>query len=119
MSVSFNPEEQYRCTIARGRSLSSIDDLLPAYATIVTEICPCKKSVFKEHFDKEIVKYVSANTKKARDNHRTEISGKLFGMWWEDENENIHASKRTEKLLVNRDHPEFFKDVVSKFQFPK
>ena len=118
MSETFNPEMHYRCTIIRGKSQSAMEDLLPGYAKIITDICPCQKKIFEEKFDIEISKYLYSPSKKTIANHRTEITGKLFGMWREDENGNIHASKRTEKILENRDHPEFFKDVISKFQFP-
>lgn len=118
MSKIFNPDKQYRCTIIRGKAQNEIDDLLPAYAKIITDICPCEKSTFIELFDKAIVKYLYSPTQKTIANHRTEVAGKLFGMWWEDEKGLVYASERTERLLENRDNPEFFKDVVSKIQFP-
>ena len=118
MSISFNPEKQYRCTIIRGKAQNEIDDLLPAYAKIITDICPCEKSTFIDLFDKAIVKYLYSPTQKTIANHRTEIAGKLFGMWWEDEKDIVYASKRTERLLESQDNPEFFKDVITKIQFP-
>lgn len=118
MNRSFNPEKQYRCTIIRGKAQSKIDDFLPAYAKIITAVCPCEKDVFIDYFDRMIANYLYSPTKKTIANHRTEIAGKLFGMWLEDEDGIVHASERTERLLENRDNPEFFKDVVSKIQFP-
>ncbi|MFT8312207.1 MAG: DUF3883 domain-containing protein, partial [Sporolactobacillus sp.] len=56
-------------------------------------------------------------TKKTLDNHRTEIAGKLFGMYYEKD-EVILPSKRTEKYLEDSDQPAFFKDICFKFQFP-
>ena len=118
MSETFNPEMQYRCTIIRGKAQNEIEDLLPVYAKIITDICPCQKDNFINYFDQKIAKYLFSPTKKTIANHRTEISGKLFGMWREDEKQNIFASKRTENLLVNKDFPQFFKDIVYRFQFP-
>jgi hypothetical protein len=116
--MAFNSEKQYRCTIIRGKAQSEVEDLLPAYAKIITEICPCEKSVFDESFDEQIAEYLTSPTAKTIANHRTEISGKLFGMWWENKQGLIDASERTKELLENRDSPQFFKDVVSRLQFP-
>ena len=116
--MAFDPEKQYRCTIIRGKAQTDVEDLLPAYAKIITEICPCEKSVFDESFDEQIAGYLSSPTAKTKANHRTEITGKLLGMWWTDEQGLIRASGRTKKLLENRDHPQFFKDVISRLQFP-
>lgn len=114
----YDPEHQYRCTIIRGKAQNELEDLLPAYAKIITEACPCKRDTFIDYFDKNIAKFLYSPTAKTIANHRTEIAGTLFGMWWEDEEGIIHASDRTERLLESRDNPEFFKDIVSKFQFP-
>jgi len=114
----YNPENQYRCTIIRGKAQNEIEDLLPAYAKIITDICPCNSSTFIELFDKAITRFLYSPTDKTTANHRTEIAGKLFGMYWEDECGVVHASIRTEQLLENRDNPAFFKDIVSKLQFP-
>jgi hypothetical protein len=114
----YNPENQYRCTIIRGKSQNEIEDLLPAYANIITDICPCDRKIFIDLFNKAIAKFLPSPTEKTIANHRTEITGKLFGMYWEDEIGVVHASARTEQLLENRDNPAFFKDIVSKFQFP-
>jgi len=116
--IPYNPENQYRCTIIRGKAQNEIEDLLPAYARIITDVCPCDRARFISYFDKAIAEFLPSPTDKTVANHRTEIAGKLFGMWWEDENGVVHSSERTEKLLENRDNPEFFKDIVSKFQFP-
>lgn len=57
-------------------------------------------------------------SKKALDNHRTEIAGKLFGMYFFDQNNIVYSSERTLKFLKNEDQPDFFKDICLKFQFP-
>ena len=110
---AYNPDSQYRCTIIRGKAQNEIDDLLPSYAKAITDACPCNRETFIAFFDKAIAKFLSSPTKKTIANHRTEIAGKLFGMYWEDGDGIIHASNRTERLLENRDNPEFFKDIIS------
>ena len=47
----FNPDIQYRCTIIRGKAQKELDNLLPAYATIVAEICPSTKEIFDQEFN--------------------------------------------------------------------
>ena len=44
----YTPENQYRCTIIRGKSQTDMEDLLPLYANIVHKYCPCEESAFKE-----------------------------------------------------------------------
>ena len=52
----YTPENQYRCTIIRGKSQSDMEDLLPLYANIVHKYCPCEESAFKESAKKKISK---------------------------------------------------------------
>ena len=47
--MSYNSEEQYRCTIIRGKAQAEIEDLLPAYAKIIVSACPCDKKNFGKH----------------------------------------------------------------------
>ena len=56
--------------------------------------------------------------KKTLDNHRTEIAGKLFGMYYLADDEIYYASERTKKFLADSDQPAFFKDICYKMQFP-
>ena len=114
----YDPDKQYRCTIIRGRSKNEMDDLLPTYCSIIDDICPCKKDKFDVDFNNQLSTRLSSPTKKTLDNHRTEITGKLFGMWYVDDQNIVHASKRTINLLKNRDQPAFFKEIVWNFQFP-
>lgn len=116
--MNFNPDNQYRCTIIRGRAKNDMDNLLPAYAKILDKICPCNYADFKEQFNRELQKLLPVSTEKVLSNHRTEIVGKLFGMYYIDEEGDIHISKRTEKLLKDGDQPAFFKDICYKLQFP-
>ena len=60
----------------------------------------------------------SDRIKKTLDNHRTEISGKLFGMYYRSEDGVVYESQRTLKFLEDNDQPAFFKDVCYKMQFP-
>ena len=121
----YNHEKQYRCSIIRGKSLKEIDDLLPAYAKIVTDICPCSKETFEQAFNAAFAEYLLADaTKKTFDNHRTEIAGKLFGMYYiaphDDDRGDVYVypSERTMKFMEDNDQPAFFKDVCFKMQFP-
>ncbi len=121
----YNHEKQYRCSIIRGKSQKEIDDLLPAYAKIITDICPCKKETFEHDFNSAFAAYIPADSiKKTFDNHRTEIAGKLFGMYYiaphDDDTEDayVYPSERTMKFMEDNDQPAFFKDICFKMQFP-
>lgn len=116
----YDHTRQYRCTIIRGKSQDEMDDLLPAYAKVINEICPCAASDFEEQFNQTFMRYLpeSDRTKKTLDNHRTEISGKLFGMYFFAEDGMVYESERTQKFLADNDQPAFFKDICYKMQFP-
>ena len=116
----YDHTKQYRCTIIRGKSQKEMDDLLPAYAKVIDEICPCKANDFEKMFNNEFESYLPKHdrTKKTLDNHRTEISGKLFGMYYLAADGMIYESERTQKFLADNDQPAFFKDVCYKMQFP-
>ena len=116
----YNPQNQYRCTIIRGKSQKEMDDLLPAYAKVIDGICPCPIEEFPQKFNMELQKYLpeSQRIKKTLDNHRTEIAGKLFGMYYFAKNGIVYESQRTQKYLEDSDQPAFFKDVCYKMQFP-
>ncbi|MEC1683836.1 protein NO VEIN domain-containing protein [Bacillus mojavensis] len=116
--MNFDPDEQFRCTIIRGKAKNMLDNLLPAYANIIDDLCPCDKGFFATNFNNRLVNILGQHTsKKTLDNHRTEIAGKLFGMYYED-GEVILPSNRTLKYLDDSDQPAFFKDICFKFQFP-
>ncbi|MDE6275977.1 MAG: DUF3883 domain-containing protein [Clostridia bacterium] len=120
----YNHSNQYRCIIIRGKSQRELDNLLPAYAMVIDEICPCVKEEFENRFNQEFVKVLhgkksnSVVLKKTLDNHRTEIAGKLFGMYYLSADGVFYASERTKKFLSDNDQPAFFKDVCYKMQFP-
>ncbi|MCL2083426.1 MAG: DUF3883 domain-containing protein [Oscillospiraceae bacterium] len=121
----YNHENQYRCTIVRGKSQSEMDDLLPLYAKIIDSICPCDVKNFKSAFDNAIRPFLKAKekdrkdpTQKTLDNHRTENAGTLFGMYYTADDGKVYVSKRTLKFLSDSDTPAFFKDICYKMQFP-
>ncbi len=115
----YDASRQYRCTIIRGKSQQEMDDLLPAYAQIIDEICPCPVSDFEQLFDNAFRRFLpGGSTKKTLDNHRTEISGKLFGMYYLADDGMVYSSDRTKKFLADSDTPAFFKDICYKMQFP-
>lgn len=116
----YDHTRQYRCTIIRGKSQKEMDDLLPAYAKVIDEICPCEADRFENLFNNAFSRYLpeSDRIKKTLDNHRTEISGKLFGMYFVSEDGKVYASQRTLKFLEDNDQPAFFKDICFKMQFP-
>lgn len=116
----YDHTRQYRCTIIRGKSQKEMDDLLPAYAKVIDEICPCDAEDFETLFNNAFSRFlpVSSRIKKTLDNHRTEISGKLFGMYFFAEDGKVYESERTKKFLEDNDQPAFFKDICYKMQFP-
>lgn len=116
----YDHTKQYRCTIIRGKSQKEMDDLLPAYAKVVDEICPCKHDEFEQLFNNAFQQFLpeSERIKKTLDNHRTEISGKLFGMYFFSDDGMVYESERTQKYLSDNDQPAFFKDICYKMQFP-
>ena len=116
----YDHTKQYRCTIIRGKSQKEMDDLLPAYALVIDEICPCSIDEFENLFNNAFKQYLpeSDRIKKTLANHRTEISGKLFGMYYRSDDGMVYESQRTLKYLEDSDQPAFFKDICYKMQFP-
>lgn len=116
----YDHSKQYRCSIIRGKSQKEMDDFLPAYAKVIDEICPCAAEDFESLFNNAFQRYLpeSDRIKKTLDNHRTEISGKLFGMYYFSEDGRVYESERTQKFLEDNDQPAFFKDICYKMQFP-
>lgn len=122
----YNPDDQYRCTIIRGKAQSEMDNLLPAYATIVAEICPCSKEEFAELFNdklsnllfKKDFSQLDKEHQKTIRNHITEVAGKLFGLYYFDIENTVYESPSNAKLLEDNDQPAFFKNLCLNFQFP-
>jgi hypothetical protein len=92
---------------------------LQLYASIIEELCPCEKTIFDDSFDSILeAKLRNPLGKKARNNHRSEIAGKLFGMYEVRNDGCVDMSERTAKFLKDGDMPAFFKDICLKMQFP-
>ena len=116
--MSYNHSNQFRYTIIRGKAKNEIDNLLPLYAEIIKNNTPSPKQDFDAAFNESLQRYFPAAAKKTLDNHRTEIAGKLFGMFWTNSLGITDITARTEKLLLDNDQPSFFKDICAKIQFP-
>lgn len=116
----YEHSKQYRCTIVRGKALSDLDNLLPAYANILQEICPIQKNMFADEFNSKLSLYLPENERKEKtlNNHRTEIAGKLFGLYYTDNEGFVYVSDRALKLLEDFDQVSFFKDLCLAYQFP-
>lgn len=89
-------------------------------------MCPCTKTEFEEGFNNAFREYAISKArnksnqnaiKKTLDNHRTEVSGSLFGMHYEVDGM-VYSSERNKKFLEDNDQPAFFKDWLLKMQFP-
>ena len=91
----YDHTKQYRCDIIRGKTLKDMDDLLSAYAKVIDEVCPCEEDEFNALFNNALSQYLS--DKKTLDNHRTEISHKLFGMYYVTKEGMVYQSDRIKK----------------------
>ena len=130
--MSYNPENQYRCTIIRGKSQTEMEDLLPLYAKMVHTYCPCEEAVFKDScrrvlskaiFNNPMYDMLSEPNRKTVDNHLTEIAGTLLGLYYaeydEDSGKNLVIETEACKFLVDsNDQTTFFKNLCLNFQFP-
>ncbi len=126
----YNPENQFRCTIIRGKSQTDMEDLLPLYANMVHKYCPCEESVFKNECRKILSKALfqttayetlSEGNRKTVDNHLTEIAGTLLGLYYYKRDNGItyiYESDSCKYLIENYDFPMFFKNLCLNFQFP-
>ena len=112
----YNPDIQYRCTIIRGKSISRMDDYLPVYAEILSEICPIYAKNFAKEFDGRLSKHIKDDGKTIK-NHRTENVNKLLGLIYEKDGI-VYLSDRTKKYLKDNDQPALFKSVCFQFQQP-
>ncbi len=128
----YRPENQYRCTIIRGKSQTEMEDLLPLYANIVHKYCPCNEDAFRRSaysdlsyalFHVRDYSSLSENNLKTVKNHYTEIMGVLLNLFYPvydaDANEIIiHESQSCRYLVDHSDFPTFFKNLCLNFQFP-
>lgn len=128
--MKYTPENQYRCTIIRGKSQTDMEDLLPYYANMVDKFCPCEESKFQASccealsmtlFKTKAYDKLSDSNKKTVRNHLTEIAGTLLGLYYpvrENEGVYIYKSETCQHLLDNNDYPTFFKNLCLNYQFP-
>lgn len=130
--MSYNPENQYRCTIIRGKSQTDMEDLLPLYANMVHKICPCEEKQFKTSCYKTLSKALCnsstydelpGNKQKTIQNHLTEIAGSLLGLYYphyetSEKKVYVYESESCKQLIDNNDYPVFFKNLCLNFQFP-
>ncbi len=128
----YNPENQYRCTIIRGKSQTEMEDLLPLYANIVHKYCPCTEMAFKRSAYAELsyalfhvrsFEELSENNQKTVKNHFSEIMGVLLGLFYpkydvESDETYIFESESCKYLIEHSDLPTFFKNLCLNFQFP-
>ena len=121
----YNPENQYRCTIIRGKAQKDLDNLLPAYANFINDVCPTDKTNFDNSFNDYLSNLfyesdfidLSKNHQKTIRNHITEIAGKLFGLFYMKDH-TVYESESCAKLVEDNDQPAFFKNLCLNFQFP-
>lgn len=124
--MSYDPLRKYRCTIIRGKAQKEIEDLIPQYCQIIHSLCPCDTDDFKTTFDDELSRLMYDNTpfeelsdghKKVIRNHRTEIAGKLYALYYIEEGRAIESPLC--KLYVETGNiPALFKSLCLNFQFP-
>lgn len=128
----YNPENQYRCTIIRGKSQTEMEDLLPLYANIVHKYCPCTEDAFRQSafsdlsyalFHTKDFSRLSDTNQKTVKNHFTEIMGVLLGLFYpkfdDDADEvYVHESESCRYLVEHSDFPMFFKNLCLNYQFP-
>lgn len=127
-----NFNDRYRCTIIRGKAKSLIEDLVPIYCNIISKYDGVGHDYFTEKFHNEmnVILPLTDNEmnkseierykarKKTIDNHRSEISHKLYGLYYVDANDNVHLSKRAKGFLEDGDLTKLFKSLVDLFQQP-
>ena len=128
----YRPENQYRCTIIRGKSQTEMEDLLPLYANIVHKYCPCTEEAFRHSafsdlsyalFHTKDFFQLSENNKKTIQNHLTEIMGVLLGLFYSKFDEDadeiyVYESESCRYLVEQSDFPMFFRNLCLNYQFP-
>ncbi|MCH5334455.1 MAG: DUF3883 domain-containing protein [Alistipes sp.] len=125
--MSYNPDNQYRCTIIRGKSQNEMEDLLPMYANMVHRFCPCSKSEFDERGNRFLSKVLfgteqydslpDSNRKTVR-NHLTEIAGTLLALYRTGQDGYVYETELCSFLLSTNDFPAYFRNLCLNFQFP-
>jgi len=125
--MTYNPTNQYRCTIIRGKSQTEMEDMLPFYAQMVHANCPCTKEEFQHRCFRNVSKLLFGNddfdslpenNQKTVQNHVTEIAGKLLGLYRMDVEGYVYETESCSLLLEKNDFPLFFKNLCANLQFP-
>ena len=130
--MSYTPENQFRCTIVRGRSQNMMEDMLPIYAEIIHQLCPCTKKAFvkgarkrlsKVLFKTDVYERLPKGNQKTVKNHLTETAGTLLCLYYcqKDADSGIEYVYETESckfILEKGDNPAFFKNLCLNMQFP-
>ena len=125
--MSYNPENQHRCVIIRGKSQTEMEDYLPMYASMVNTICPCTSDEFNQRGNRYLSKMIYGNDsfselddgkKKTIRNHLTEIAGKLLALYYHTTEGFVIETELCKLLREKNDFPLFFKSLCLNFQFP-
>lgn len=125
--MSYNPLNQYRCTIIRGKSQTEMEDFLPFYAQMIHSFCPCTKIEFQQRcfakmgqllFGSSDFNNLPEANQKTIKNHITEIAGKLLGLYYIDYENYVYETESCQFLLEKNDYPAFFKNLCANLQFP-
>lgn len=119
---AFDPDIQYRCDFIRGKSISKMEDLLPIYTSILSDICPIAVDQFNEVFDNRLAHILhydptDESQMKVVRNHRSENVTKILGLVYRYQGV-TYLSERTKKYLNDNDQPALFKSVCFQFQQP-
>jgi hypothetical protein len=109
---------RFRCTIIRGKSQNIIEDLIPIYCEIIKSNDGVSNHEFIISFNEKIKRFLPDSIDKTFDNHRTEISHKLYGLYYIDEYDNVRISKRASDFIESGDLTALFKSLVDLFQQP-
>lgn len=123
--MSYNPSNTYRCTIIRGKAQKEIEDYIPLYCNLISSICPCDIEEFQSLFDDEFSIHLygrlyaeeTKSHQKVVRNHRTEIAGKLYSLYYYEENK-VFESPLCKLFMETGNTPALFKSLCLNFQFP-
>lgn len=118
--MATTPINYERCAfIVRGRGQQQTDQLLPEFCRIVKQFTPNKEPAFNESALLSLQAIILGGvSKKTADNYRTEILGKLLGLYYVDKDRNVLMSDRAKRLHKTQDHIQFFKDLCCRLQAP-
>ena len=125
--MTYRPENQYRCTIIRGKSQSDLENLLPVYVSMVHSQCPCPEDRFRQGCNRALSRVLfhtddydsmPDSNQKTVDNHYTEVAGKLLGLYYISNDGYAFETELCQQLAETNDNSLFFKNLCYNFQFP-